>query len=344
MIYDNPWDVRDTDFPSESSMSEKLTFLVNYAVLAPSSHNTQPWRFRVNRDSLDLFADRTRALPVIDPDDRELVMSCGAALFSLIVAARRFGYEADCTLVPDDSPPNLMATVRLGRSYQPTLKDLKLFEAILHRRTNRKPFDGSEVPDSDLQALAKSVSDEGARLDIVTGERKRALAELIAEGDRIQGADKHFRRELAAWVHPARSQSRDGIPGYASGAKDLRTYTGPFLVRTFDWGEGRAARDLQLADGSPALLVISTENDSESDWLTAGIALNHLLLQAHDYRLSASFLNQPIEIESLRSRIMEHVGHTGKPQTILRIGYGAEAKRTPRRSVSEVLVGPDEAV
>ena len=343
-MYDNPWDVRDSDFPAASSTSDQLRFLINYSVLAPSSHNTQPWLFAVRDNYLNIYADRTRALPVIDPDDRELVMSCGAALFHLVVAARRFGFEGKYSLLPDSEEPNLMARFRLGERYVPVLTDLKLFEAIMHRRTNRKPFEKKGVPDSDLKALAKSVETEGAHLDIVVEDEKTVLADIIAEGDRIQGDDKHFRRELAAWVHPSRSQSRDGIPGYASGAKDLRTYTGPFLVRTFDWGEGRAARDRQLAEGSPALLILSTDDDRERDWLTAGVALDHLLLQAHDYRLSASFLNQPIEISNLRPRVADQLQVLRHPQTILRIGYGGDARRTPRRPVADVLVDSEGPV
>ena len=338
MQVDNPWDIHDYDFPIDSAVEEKLLFMLNYAVLAPSGHNTQPWKFKIDGDTVSIFADRARALPVIDPDDRELVMSCGAATFHLWVAARRFGYEATVALMPDPEEHDLLATVALGQVKEPTLRENKLFEAIFHRRTNRLPFKPQDIPISDLESLTSAVEAEGALMDIVTGSSKRRLAELIAEGDRIQGADKRFRRELAAWIHPSRSQSRDGIPGYAAGVRDIASYAGPFIVRTFDWGEGRAARDLELADGSPALLVISTTGDQTMDWLKAGLALDHLLLLAHDYRLSASYLNQPIEVEHLRQGVADLITEDRVPQCILRMGYGSELRRTPRRPVSEVVI------
>ena len=238
MDLDNPWDVHDYDFPYEGSTTQQLEFMLNYAVLAPSGHNTQPWKFRFSGESVEVLADRARALAVIDPEDRELVMSCGAALFHLWVAARRFGYSAEYNLLPDPSNEDLMAVLHLGDKAEPTLRENKLFEAIFHRRTNRLPFKAQNIPLSDLESLRSAVEAHGATLDIITDSTKRKLAELIADGDRIQGSDKHFRRELAAWIHPSRSQSKDGIPGYSAGVRDLTSYAGPFIVRTFDLGRG----------------------------------------------------------------------------------------------------------
>src|SRR5215217_6799502 len=108
----------------------------------------------------------------------------------------------------------------------------------------------------------------------------RRQAELIAEGDCIQLADKRFRRELASWVHPNRTKSRDGIPGYAFGVGDLMSMAGPFSIRTFDTGKGHAAKDRQLAEGSPVLAVLGTEVDAPPEWLAAGQALARVLLRA----------------------------------------------------------------
>jgi len=91
-----------------------LRELVAAAILAPSSHNTQPWRFRLAAHRIDLWADRTRALPVNDPDDRELLLSCGAALFNLRVASARHGLAASVVLQPDAAHPDLLARVALA--------------------------------------------------------------------------------------------------------------------------------------------------------------------------------------------------------------------------------------
>lgn len=336
LFVEDPWEVLAYDFPDAGTRAEQLKFMLHYAVLAPSNLNTQPWRFKVSGDELELYADRTRALPVIDPDDRELIMSCGAALFHLRTAMRHFGHRPIIHTFPDFDEPDLLAFVRMGGVDEPTVTDHRLFEAIKDRRTNRLPFAPHSVPGPDLMALEAAVNLEGARLHAVRGEANRhALADLVSEGDRIQGCDKRFRRELAAWVHPNRNN--DGVPGYGWGISDILYYAGPFIMRTFDAGDGYAAQGRQIADGSPTLLVITTSADNPVAWLNAGQALERLLLQAQSYGLSASFLNQPVEVSSLRPRVAELIGSADYPQMILRMGYGSKVRPTPRRPLREVL-------
>lgn len=344
-----PWDVFEADFPDEGTAEAKLRFLVHYAVLAPSGHNSQPWLFRVRDDVLELHGDRTRALPVLDPDDRELVMSCGAALFHLRVALRHFGYLGDIrtfgdpeqpdTLAPIRHLPDCVARVRLGQRSEPTSQEEDLFFAIKDRHTVRARFEDRDVPSELLEELERAAGREGAWLGVVEEEAARmALVDLVTEGDRIQGSDPHFRRELAAWIHPNRSRSGDGMPGYAFGIGNLASYVGPLVVRTFDWGKGQAARDRELAEGSPVLAVLGTHADLPSQRLAAGQALDRILLRAAVDGVSASYLNQPIELPELRPRVAEILGTEGYPQILLRMGYGPTVTPTPRRVVEEVLV------
>lgn len=334
----NPWDVRETDFPVAGTPAEKLHFLLNYAVLAPSVHNTQPWLFKIDDDAVELYADRTRALPVIDPDDRELTISCGAALFHLCIAIRHFGYAGAVATLPDPDDPDLLARIQLGNT-RDAAREQALFDAIGKRRTNRQTFEQRAVPDTILMALQQAARAAGAWLYLVQGEEDRnALADLIVLGDRMQWADKHFRRELAAWARPSRSQRRDGIPGYALSFNRLVSQVGLRAGRTFDLGKGQAASDRQLAMGSPALVVLGTDVDMTYDWLIAGQALARVLLSARSQGVWASFLNQPIEVPELRLTLQDVIERVGFPQLLLRLGYGPEVPYTPRRSVSEVLL------
>ena len=139
-------DLTEHDFPTGGLAVEQLAYLARYAVQAPSSHNSQPWLFRFSGDALELLADRTRALPVVDPDDRELVMSCGAALFMLRTAVRHFGFEDDVEVLPDQNDPDLLARIRLGERRRPTHEEKLLFWAIAARHTNRNAFEHREVP------------------------------------------------------------------------------------------------------------------------------------------------------------------------------------------------------
>jgi nitroreductase len=335
----DPWAEAVDEFPLLATDDDKLRALVHYAVLAPSGHNTQPWKFRVHDGVLELRADRSRALPVCDPADRELVISLGAALFHLRVAARRFGRHLLVETLPDPDDRDLVARCRLGAEEPPTTEERRLFAAIPRRRTSRFPFDDRVVTLPVSEDLRRAVVAEGAWVCQVEDEVKASLADLVAEGDRRLLGDARFRHELARWVHPNHSSHRDGVPGYAQGVGDVASLFGPFVVRNFDLGKGQSARDHELALAAPLLLVIGSSADEPSDWLTTGQALARLLLTAHDEELHASFLNQPVELDDLRERLRALLGRPGVPQLVLRLGYGRDPRATPRRPVSDVLEG-----
>jgi hypothetical protein len=334
------WNVSEDHFPSFGSIKEKFKFFVRYAILAPSGHNTQPWIFEVHEESLNLYADRTRALPVIDPDDRELIISCGAALTNLLVAMKYFGFEPYVEFIPNETDNDLLATVTIKtRDYQPTDLDNTLFKAIKNRRTNRLPFAEEVIDGYTKQKLINIVSeDKDIKFTIIEDANlKEELTKLIEQGDKIQAQNKSFCRELAQWVHPNRTNSKDGIPGYAFGMGDLISFGSPFFIGNLNWGDIQAGRDRNLIKGSPVLALMETKTDTPLDWMKTGVALSKLLLRAASQGIAASYLNQPLEVPELFTKMKELLGSDTYPQLILRMGYGKEVKSTPRRDVEDVL-------
>lgn len=337
----DPWEISERPFPKRGKPSDKLRYLLNYAILAPSGHNSQPWLFKIVGDEVELYADRRRALPVCDPEDRELIMACGASLLNLRIALHHFGYASKVRTIPKKAEPDLLARVSFGKRRKPTAEDDLLFQAITQRRTNRMPFEPRNIPEKVLSELEAAASKEGAWLHFVLGENDRnKVADLVAEGDRIQMANPSFRRELAAWMHRNRSVSHDGMPGYALGIEGLTSNLAPIVVRTFDFGEGQAAKDRQLATGSPVLAALGTDANTLESWLSGGQALERVLLRARADDIWASFLNQPIEVPELLAKLRDTLGVKGFPQLLLRLGYGRNVKPTPRKTPGEVLMRP----
>jgi len=326
-------------FPHHGPPAQRLRYLLHYAVMAPSAHNTQPWLFDVHDDTVDLLADRSWALPVVDPNDRELVISCGAALLNLRVALRRFGYsDQHVEILPDPDDRDVLARVRLVPVGPPGDDDVRLFDAIPRRRTTRKPFSDRLVDDAVIGTLVEEAQREAAWLAILGTEQRRAATRLVAEGDRVQMRDRRFRRELAACVHPNMSRQLRGMRGYSFGLGDVASVGTPHVLRSFDMGKGRAAHDLELASCSPLLAVLGTDDDSPAEWLRAGQAMERVLLRACAEGITASFLNQPIEVSQLRSRLADAIGRTGSsPQILLRMGYGPTVPRAPRTVLPAVL-------
>jgi hypothetical protein len=331
--------VDPAEFPVGGTTSDVLRFVLRYAVLAPSTYNHQPWQFDVDDTHLDVYLDESRGLAVVDPDDREAVVSCGAAVLNIRLALAYFGYWTAVRLLPDPAEPALLARVAFDRSVTMTDDDRRLFAQITRRYTNRGPFDDRPVPRELLDRLGVDAAREYVWVHAATDHRdKAALAELIAKGDREQLGDRRFRREVAAWLRTNRSHRRDGIRGHALGASELMSVAEPVVVRTFDLGKGEAARDEQLAAGSPALVVLGTEHDDRLAWLYTGQALQRVLLRCRAHDVWASFLNQPIEVAALRPELAALVGRLGYPQALLRLGYGRDPGPEPRRPVDDVVI------
>ena len=307
-----------------------LRHLVSRALLAPSSHNTQPWFYEADAESIRLYADRTRALPANDPDDRELIISCGCALFNLRAAAAERGWDLICTTNPDPNDEDLLAEVRIGGNPDPALSELTAF--IDERHTYRKAFEDREVAADALDGLSSAAEAEGAWLEVLgDDERRHAAADLVAEGDASQWADPSWRRELAAWMHPRRSGDGLTLPWLALPVARI-------VERTFDMGNGVGAKDRQLAEGSPVLAVLGTDGDTPDHWLGCGQALQRVLLHAVAFGLQASYLNQPVQVAHLRPKLQNLCRRAGCAQVLLRIGYPQEAvPASPRRPLSDIL-------
>lgn len=334
----DPWQAVDRR-PVEGTVEEQMDFALRCAILAPSSHNTQPWRFRAAHGAIELRADRSRALPVVDPHGRELVISCGAALFHIRAALRGLGREPIVERLPAPGEPDLLARITHGAGVEPTEEELRLLAAIPRRHTNRAPFEKRALSRQLGPQLKRAVVGEGAVLILATAEAlKRRISDLVAEADQQQWSDPAFRAELAAWTRPNHSDRGDGVPGYGLGLRRASSIITPVLIKRFDLGDRQAGRDSRLAEKAAALAIISTEGDAAADWLAAGEALAHMLLRAEANGVCASFVNQPIEQESLRGRLGRLLGEPGFPQLALRLGYpGTPARPTPRRALGEVL-------
>lgn len=317
--------------PDLVSDRQLLLRLIYSASRAPSSHNTQPWVFRISNTNIDLLADRTRALPVNDPYDRELTISCACTLFNLRVEAAHQGLTARTELRLSDADPDCLARVTFD-SVPDSHKALASLQPFIDkRRTYRKVFAKREVDASIVQQLQNAAESEGAWMQpLTTDDARHAAADLVAEGDAAQWDSPSWRRELAAWMHTRRRGDGLTIPAIARPVTQM-------IVRTFDMGGGVGAKDRQLAEGSPLLAVLCTDRDDTSDWMLAGQALQRTLLVACQLGMQASYLNQPVQVVALRTKLQNLTGH-GFPQLLLRFGYPFDdAPPAPRRPVEDVI-------
>jgi nitroreductase len=221
-------------------------YLIATAARAPSVQNTQPWRFRISDYVIELYADPGRKLRV-DRAGREMLISCGAALFGLRLAVRSLGYLPVAELLPDPARARLLARVTLGKAEPITALERKLLEALPHRHTHRGPWDPGPLPAGLLAGLQHDALAEGAQLALI--DRTLAfskLADLAAAAGRRQDHDPAARDEMRRWSRSADDPAPDGVPAHAFPARPDHQ-PGRLPQRDFDLG-----RDLGLLPGGPA--------------------------------------------------------------------------------------------
>lgn len=320
---------------TKPAWTEQFRDLVAAATLAPSMHNTQPWRFVADVGGIDVYADDSRDLRVADPDHRARTISCGAALFNLRVAAAHSRLAVSVDQFPD-GPDALGHIARLNVCAGEPDRGLgTLFDAIAIRHTNRAPFTKVPIPIEIADRLVAAVASEGAYLDWLTDRYSRyRLEQLTSEATRYDTYDPVRRAERELWIGDPALSRRDGIPPVALGP---RAHAQPLVGRDFGHVQHDAHRPVEQPESHPAIAVLSTTSDGPQDWLAAGQALERLLLLATTYDLSASFLNAALEYPDLRDLVRDPRGPRRKFQMIMRIGHGRPTAQTPRRPVAEVL-------
>jgi nitroreductase len=319
-----------------------VTELLATASRAPSVHNTQPWRFAVGSHTISLYADPERKLAQ-DRDGREMLVSCGAALFGLRLAVRGLGYLPAVTLFSEQSQPWLLAQVALGPEAPATEAERRMLTALPHRHTHRGPFDPGPIPAGLLAGLQHDALAEGATLALVeTPGKYGKLAGLMAEAARMQEHSTGAREEIRRWSRPPGSPARDGVPATAFGPT-APAGPGRLAQRDFDLGRHYGLLPAPGPDEPPpaATAVLVTAADSRLDWLRAGQALHRLLAHAATVWVAASLHTGPLEIPVIRNLIRTQLALPGTPQMVLQFGPAHASLASARRPVPEFLIdGP----
>ncbi|ANN18100.1 hypothetical protein SD37_22245 [Amycolatopsis orientalis] len=302
------------------------------AVRAPSPLNTQPWRFVVDRERIEVWLDRARVLRIADPEAREARLSCGAAVYNLIVSLRSNGKTLSLRVLPSPEEPDLLADLRIDGDRFSSAEERKLAEAVFRRHTNRRPFLSRPVPVWARTTLRASALVEGGLLELFgRGDRANAVARVLHRAEAAQARNGAFQAEIALWTRrsantpdgvaaPDRPPSPHGIPAQES-----------FSAAEPDGGE-------------PVLGAVLTADSGPAADLRAGMVLQRVLLTATAAGLATSFVGRPFETRETRAAMDRIFADLGRPHAVLRLGYGRPVAMTERRPVEEVMVRRSEAM
>lgn len=321
----------DAQRPTAAALAEAA----EAAGYAPSVHNSQPWRWRVERDALDLFADRSRQLGVADPDGRLLTVSCGAALHHARVALAAEGLTPAVARFPNPANVDHLARVTIGDRGEVTPVAMRLFQAVRQRHTDRRPVSEVAVEAAHLDAIRQAAAGEGVNVHTLSADQVRDLASAAAQADAVGAADPAQRAELAYWVGGPRSAGT-GVPDTVIPSRPPRTQVPERefgRAGTLDVGVGH--------DRHAAYALLFGDDDEPTGWLRAGEALSAAWLTATELGVSVLPFSSVVEVGGTRQVLRRMLANLGHPYLVLRLGMAdpdhAGPPHTPRLPAAQVV-------
>lgn len=327
------WEVSEQDFPWTSSLEAQLRFLLRYAILAPSSKNSQPWAFSVRGNEVRLLADLSQRQPVGDPDRREMYISLGCALENLLVAAEHFGLRHGVTYFPEPGNEESAAVVLFAPGGVPShARAGATLSAILRRQNDNSLYRPVPLPEQlRLRLMACSMEPE-LRIYLTDDHHfHRWIEDLTGEADRIEFADPAFRKELGHWI-------KQGVFGDSPVMARLEG----MAVSHIDFGEPVARQDHAIVESAPLLGLITAATDTHLMHLRTGQLFERIWLTATAMGVSVHPMSQTMRRPELRSAVAELLPSSEWfPQHLFRVGFSSrhqENHRTPRRPVEDVLL------
>jgi nitroreductase len=329
-----------TETTSNTPTRSEVERAVSFGVRAPSIHNTQPWRWVYRARVLELFADRSRQLPALDPDGRSVLLSCGAALELARLGFAAAGWRTEVDRLPDEDDPDLLARIRTVSRAAVESATVERAEAAERRHTERRPFLVEPVADEAIRSLLAVATDAGVYAYAVQrADEQLDLAVVFSWADGVELSDPAYRAELAHWTRAA--DAPDGVPAAAvphvSAGAPRHT---DVPVRDFEAGITGGQPLVDLVDERPVYIVAFSTADDRTARLRAGEAYARISVEAERLGLASSAMTQAVDLPAVRERFRMLMNWPDHPQMVLRVGHpkpGPTPPPTGRRSLTAVL-------
>lgn len=328
------WKIQEKDFPSRGSIEDQINFLIGYGILAPSTHNTQPWVFAAEANELDVRPDCSYHLPEADPDHRNIFVSVGACVFNIRVAAAHFGLATKFKLGGsgrDDG--HIILTFSKGGADKALAK---LFPQITRRYSEKRIMPSLEIKAATAKALSRESSEVSVRL-IGDAKAIKELSELCLQSASSYAAKPLFAKEISAWMRTNKTKLYDGMPGFSSGLSTPKVAVGTAVLRRSPKIlKPMAKKYFHMVATSPLLGIVTTPGDKWEDWVKAGAEYERLSLEASAQNISSCPMAALIERPEARRELNKYFGSKqGIPQMFFRLIKVSDANiHTPRRPQS----------
>lgn len=311
--------------------------LIRHATLAASSHNTQPWKFRIRQDQITILPDFSRRCPVVDPDDSHLFKSLGCAAENLVHAAAAQGFSAEVQFDSGEDGINVFL------KSDATACATDLYRAIPKRQCVKAAYDGSPIEATELDKLQRAGKGTFVRTIMLSSEtQKNAVIDYVTRGNVAQLGDPAFREELVDWIRfnlVEAIRKADGLAGRVSGQPSLPTWLAKLIIGLVLTPKGQAEADAKKIRSSAGVAVFVSSHDDKAAWVEVGRAYERFALQATALDIRTAFINQPIEVRELREQFESWLKLEGEHALLMvRFGHGPAAPFSLRRSIDDVII------
>ncbi len=339
-----PWEIKIDDFPQRESLSSQIRFVLQYAILAPSTHNSQPWLFKINKSECEIYYDPKLALPEADSKMRDLYISMGCCLENLILAANYFNIFNSIIYGSFDKKEQVavikfkLYTGNINNKYE------KIINTIPKRINARGIFYSDTVPRNLLNNIFFTTKDylvDGINIHWVTDKNKITdLALLTADGLKIAYLKPSFRREMSSWINNNLTKKKDGIPGYALKMPLILSFIFPKLVRWFNLGNFLSKKNYASLSSAPLVVIITAENENPIIWTKVGRLAERLMLEFNSFNWQTSIFVAALEMGDLYKKVQNIIDNTNQiPQFLFAVGkVNCLHKATPRHELTKKII------
>ena len=333
------WEIEPNQFP-QNNEHDQLKFICAYGLLAPSSHNTQPWKFIIKHNSIEIHADLNRRLKAADPTNKELYISVGCTIPNIEMAAGQFGMHRSTTLLPDPQNSNHIATVNVNPPKSANITPHPLFPYISKRLTNRSLYKKDRpLPTAYTSELQQFLSDSDIRLALYSDkEILNKLAVITKDGMYSALSKPAFRQELSHWVRHSWTDKGDGLPANTLGIPDAFSLAIATMVRSPLMPKTSSDLEYKMINSSSAVGVLYSPKNDLIHWIKSGIAYSYIALTTCKHKLAIEPLSASIEMPQQRHQLLQLVKEKAEPMMFFRIGFAKKRyPHAPRRQIDDVV-------
>jgi len=333
------WDININDFPYDGVLSDKLKFFIRFGILAPSGHNSQPWYFVIEDNSIIICPDYNRALSKSDPERRQLLITIGCAISNILTASNYFGLGSVVEYITTDS--NIEGVkIKFDNKQQMRVDASNLVEALSTRRTNRYKYVANQLPDTNFLNQWQNYHEDNTRMIFINDYfQKNSIVDIIIESGVEAMDDVSFRQELSHYIKSNWTKSKFGMPGFSLNIPAPASLVASWMIRFFNMSKLNKKSDEKiLREHTPLFGIICTKNDNQEDWVNAGRLFCSFSNTAEEKKLAVAPFAAPIQKAEYRGQIKKILSFNYTPQIIFRFGYPSYIPgHTPRMLVEDLL-------